>query len=193
MININILLNTDQLFQRLRTKFSDISPVLELIAGIIDRAIDRNFDKRGRWNGSETGLFAGGSNRWTPLAQSTLAGYKQLGYELKPTLLRQKRLKSTIEVSAEPTNSIRISANSPYARIHQEGGVIRHPGGTPYILTPFARFISLSKAKELESLGKKVRYTKAHNITMPPRPFIVLTEDDMRDINAVISKYITSS
>lgn len=71
-----------------------------------------------------------------------------------------------------------VSTNSPYARIHEFGGTINHPGGTPYVITDKgAIFIKKETAARLESEGKHVGYTKPHTITMPARPFFGVTID----------------
>jgi hypothetical protein len=54
----------------------------------------------------------------------------------------------------------------PYARIHELGGTINHPGGTPYQVIG-DRVVWVSKAK---GAGKKT--TKPHDIEMPARPYI---------------------
>jgi phage gpG-like protein len=196
-----LIQNTNLLIQRLSRQFSDLTPVLKVIAGIIDRAIDRNFLKGGQWDGSGTDLFSGGEQHWTPLAKSTMERYGKLKYDLRPTLYRKKKLWSTIEVNAAPPYSIRIAANSPYARIHQYGGTIdiNHPGGTPYVLIKSrqnrAKFIKLKTAKNREAKGQYVKYTKPHKIavTIPPRPYITLTDDDLDKINEVMAKLVMNS
>lgn len=67
-----------------------------------------------------------------------------------------------------------VGTNLRYARIHEFGGTINHPGGTPYIVVGpgRARFISNERAAELESQGKTVKRTKRHQITMPARPYM---------------------
>lgn len=80
-----------------------------------------------------------------------------------------------------------VGTNSPYARIHEFGGTINHPGGTPYIVTKDgAVFIKKETAARLISEGKTVKYTKPHTINMPARPFFAVTIDqraaDLREI-----------
>ena len=54
----------------------------------------------------------------------------------------------------------------PYARIHEYGGTINHPGGTPYKIVN-GRAVFVSKAR-----GAGLPVTKPHDITMPARPYI---------------------
>jgi len=55
------------------------------------------------------------------------------------------------------------------AMIQEYGATISHPGGTPYIITSdgMAKFVSKSSP---QAAGLPV--TKAHTITIPPRPFM---------------------
>ena len=54
----------------------------------------------------------------------------------------------------------------PYARIHELGGTINHPGGTPYRIID-GRAVFVSKAQ-----GAGLPKTRAHEIEMPARPYI---------------------
>ena len=67
----------------------------------------------------------------------------------------------------------RVGTTVEYARIHEVGGTIRHPGGTRFI-TVGGRFVPLSerKALELRLRGYWVGKTKPFNITMPRRPYL---------------------
>lgn len=167
-------------------KSTDLSPVLTKSSALFRVAIDKNFASRGRWDGVGTDIFSGGSSRWKPLANSTKSKYKKKGYELIATLRRTNALKSTIEVRPYGKSSVVISANSPYAEIHQFGGVINHPGGTPYIpVNGLVRFISKKKAE-----GKHYPVTKPHKITMPARPFLTITEQELNKMIDLISSLV---
>jgi len=53
----------------------------------------------------------------------------------------------------------------PYAYIHEYGGTIKHPGGTPYRIIDGV-FIPVSKAR-----GANLPKTKPHDIRIPARPY----------------------
>lgn len=66
-----------------------------------------------------------------------------------------------------------VGSNLEYARIHELGGVIQHPGGTHYLVTKDGiRFVSEEKGLRLRLQGKHLGITKAHQIPMPPRPYL---------------------
>lgn len=74
-------------------------------------------------------------------------------------------------------NGFFIISDEVYSQIHNEGGTINHPGGTPYIVIKEAGelktvFISKRKARELRRNGRKVKETGSHSIKIPKRQFI---------------------
>ena len=65
------------------------------------------------------------------------------------------------------------SGDVKYAAIHEYGGVIHHPGGTPYIPSAnggLAMFVSKKFAAGMK--GAELPLTKPHDITMPARSFM---------------------
>lgn len=56
----------------------------------------------------------------------------------------------------------------PYARIHELGGTINHPGGTPYFINDEGKAVFVSKANADPDLPR----TKPHPIKIPARPYI---------------------
>lgn len=192
---------------KLYRHFTNIEPFVHLIAAHVKRAIDMNLAARGRWDGKGTNIFAGGESRWKDLASSTKERYKRKGYELNPTLRRTGRLLKSIQVWADK-DSINISANMPYAAIHQFGGIINHPGGTAYLnIKGRSVFLSHNKVNDMikRLLSKKknahlkykqkplaVNYTKPHKITIPARPFITLTDEDIKTMILALARYLSS-
>jgi phage gpG-like protein len=67
-------------------------------------------------------------------------------------------------------NVIIFTSNAPYAEIHNEGGIIQHPGGTAYYYNKKrgeSIWVSNRKAQ-----GKNYPRTKPHKIEIPQRQFI---------------------
>jgi len=178
-------------FHQFQKQFDDLTPVLEVVSALIERAISENFDARGRWDGNENDItiFSGGSQKWKALASSTKEKYQRLGWELEPTLNRSKGLMSTIEVRPQGKSSIVISANSPYAAIHQFGGTLtptipitskmRKFFWAKYYNTGLVNWkaMALTKKKELKPTNK-----------IPARPYITLTQEDWEEIVELMIK-----
>ena len=185
MINDQIISQLNGVFRSLKSQYDDLTPVLEMVSALIDRAISANFDERGRWDGNESDItiFSGGTQKWKALATSTKEKYQRLGWELEPTLNRTKGLMSSIEVRPQGKSSVVISANSPYAAIHQFGGTLkptipislkmRKFFWAKYFETGFENWkaLALTKKKELRPV-----------IQIPARPYITLTEEDLEEI-----------
>jgi phage gpG-like protein len=110
-----------------------------------------------------TGGDSGRRGRYVPSTPGTAPG------------TRSGRLRNSITTSKVGPLRRAVGTNVKYARIHELGGVINHPGGTPYIIVGPGRaaFISNKKAAQIEGKGQQVKRTRAHPITMPKRPFLV--------------------
>ncbi|MBM2814412.1 MAG: putative phage virion morphois protein [Ignavibacteria bacterium] len=192
MISDDIINSLSRKFIEFQKQYDDLTPVLELVSALIDRAISANFDERGRWDGNESDItiFSGGSQKWKALASSTKDKYQRLGWELESTLNRTKGLMSTIEVRPQGKSSIVISANSPYATIHQFGGTLKPTIPISLKMRKFfwAKFydtgqenwkaLALTKKKELKPV-----------IQIPARPYITLTEEDVWEIISSIDPF----
>jgi len=180
----------DNLRNQLNKNVTNLAPVMPKVAGLVRAAIDKNFAARGRWDGKGVGPFSGGTQKWKPLASSTKTKYARKGYEMQPTLRRNNDLYASIQITTQG-NNIYISSNSRYAQTHQEGATIKHPGGTPYVYLEGGKiaFVSKKKADQRAQAGKKTARTKPHNIVVPPRPFLTLTEQDVDKIVAAISQF----
>lgn len=89
------------------------------------------------------------------------------------------------------TGYVASSGDVKYAAIHEFGGTIPHPGGTPYMnFQGQTFFVSLANAKNLN-----LPVTKAHAIPMPQRSFMRSALADMsqeirRDLDAAAHRSI---
>ena len=78
-------------------------------------------------------------------------------------------LANNIETIQVDPLKVEVSSNAPYAAIQEFGGVINHPGGTPYFVGDSGVAYFVSK----DSPGAdKMAVTKAHQITLPARPYM---------------------
>ena len=87
MINGQIISEVNSVFRTLKSKYDDLTPALEMVSALIDRAISANFDERGRWDGNESDItiFSGGTQKWKGTA-----------------LTKKKELKPVIQIPARP-------------------------------------------------------------------------------------------
>lgn len=188
------------LLKELSTQYGNIYPILQNLANEIENIIDSNIAAGGRWDGQGTDLFSGGNFRWTPLSNSTIKAYKKKGFSNNPTLYRSGRLRAATEVNLLGKSKIVLSSNSDYSAIHQFGGKIDFPeressakwkasknqnGNYQY------RF-SKSKAKGKSILERKFR-VKAHSITIPARPFLTLSPEDIEHMIDYIHKMLSQT
>ena len=156
-----------------------------MVSALIDRAITAIFDERGRWDGNESDItiFSGGSQKWKALASSTKEKYQRLGWESEPTLNRSKGLMSTIDVRPQGKSSIVVSANSPYAAIHQFGGTLKP---TIPITSKMRKFFWAKFYESGQTNWKALALTKKKElkpvIRIPARPYVTLTEEDLEEI-----------
>lgn len=103
-------------------------------------------------------------------------GNKRPSNKQRNLLVKTGTLRRSVRVIAMP-GEVRVGTDVPYAKIHNEGGTINHPGGTPYIFTGKKGkvrrvFIRATTAARRESNGDYVKRTEPHGITIPARPFI---------------------
>jgi phage gpG-like protein len=83
-------------------------------------------------------------------------------------LIRSGALRRSIHYQIQG-DRITFRSNRPYASIHNEGGTIKHPGGTAYLLKEDGKAIFVSNR---QAKGQSYKRTQAHDIEIPARPFI---------------------
>lgn len=161
----------NKVFVDVQNRFTNLSPVLNTIAEIIESAIDQNFREYGRWDGnsSSVGLFSGGNNRWKALADSTETEYKRRGIKpLKRTLQRSGDMRNSINITSI---QIAIRMSSPYGAAHNFGFK-----GTVKVKAHLRKVKSGKEEKEVK--------VKAHSreMNVPASPFLTLTDNDIQEI-----------
>lgn len=172
-------------------KRADVKYIIDDLAAMVDRFISKRWMEGSGANNPNLFIVPrSAAKKWKPLAISTVKQYRRKGWELFPTLdRRQGGLRSALEVFATSPSKINISVKKPYAAIHQLGGRINHPGGTPYVTVKkggktYSVFISKKKAEKL-SKGKKprtIKVTGPHAIDIPPRPYITIYDDEIKEM-----------
>ncbi|MCX7907950.1 MAG: phage virion morphogenesis protein [Ignavibacteria bacterium] len=160
----------------------DLTSLLPVIQNIVKSSIDQNFISEGRFG---DGLFGGGNQKW----KKSQRALKQSGQTLSDT----GRLASSIQVVAtQQGNSLNIQAGSnlQYAAIHNFGGIIRIPARSRlYAQKRFSQSNKKGKFKKGTTFGKGFT-TKSYTINIPPRPYLVLQDEDVVEILKKITEKI---
>ena len=79
-----------------------------------------------------------------------------------------------------------VGTSLPYMALHNRGGTINHPGGTPFFVNDEgdAVFVSRVVANAYEAkTGRRMRRTKPHRIKMPQRQFMPTKSCPSRTLN----------
>lgn len=127
------------------------------------RSVQKNFE-------------SGGRPKWIPSKKKgKLKGTK--------TLVVTGALREVSAVKDEAASSVTLITSPDsraYARIQQEGGTINMPARTMARRTKKdGRSVFASKNRQLKRAKKTdVSFAKAHTITIPPRPFLVIPPED---------------
>jgi phage virion morphogenesis protein len=152
----------ESLLRRLAKKASDLSPVMREIAGIMQDAVEENFEQGGRppWKPSRRAIEQGGQ-----------------------TLIDTGRLVSSISSRYSAASAeVAAGTNVEYAAIHQFGGKI--PAST--ILPRKKKALFWPGAKH------PVKRAERPQITIPARPFLTLTDKDKDEIVEVLREFLDS-
>jgi len=144
------------------------SNALKVLAREVRESINKNFESSGR------------PVRWKVSKRVQKHGGK--------TLIKSGDLMRLINIVIdESSSSVKVGSTLPYARIHHEGGQIHRKPGTVKLRTTRSgatRFAGgrHKKTREVSHAG--------YVITIPPRPFFVVPEEDypriVRNIQAAI-------
>ena len=90
-------------------------------------------------------------------------------------------VRSIFEEVKDSTNEVSgrvYSSGVAYARIQEDGGTIKHPGGTAYLIdkkTGLAQFIS-----NKDEIASRLPRTKPHDITLKGRRYMGSAFDEMK-------------
>jgi phage virion morphogenesis protein len=157
------------LFKQLGFNAEKLKPALVKIGGMLEDASEKAFNRQGPG--------------WPALKKSTKEKLSRTGKGGK-TLQRSGQLASSVS-SQIRGNTVFIGSNLEYARVHQKGGTINHPGGTKY------KFIGPGKIAYLKKGAKKFNgITKPHKIKIPKREYLILSEAELRKSNFILSKHM---
>jgi len=191
-----------EIIKQLNKEFNNLNPLLLKVCGMILSSIDDNFAAGGRWDGKGTDITSGGTHKWVPLASSTIKSYKRKGWNnLNATLNRSgSGLRSSVTAKVTNGSSIAVGSNKEYAAIHQFGGNIDYPvreSSAKWRATKnkngnYQYRFAKSSAKSRNIIERKFK-VGGHSVSIPARPFVTLTEKDMRDIVEFLAQFIVQN
>lgn len=169
-----------QTLERLEKAVIHRAPVMQAIAGIMADAVEENFAREGRpaWQGLKPGSWLSRAGALTKSGQVSAARFdkKVRGGKI---LQASGRLASSITQSSSNDNAV-VGTNVKYAAIHQFGGKT-----TPHEIRP-------RNKKALAWAGGRHPVGKVNHpgSDIPARPFLVLDDTDMREIEATVGDYL---
>ena len=106
-------------------------------------------------------------NKWEPSGRASEEGGQ--------TLTDTGRLRRSIDYAAT-AGKVMVGSNLAYARIHQEGGII----------TP-------KNAKKLVFTGRGGKKVAVDKVTIPARPYLGVSEEDMDDVKAAMTDFLAGA
>lgn len=177
-----IKVNIDPVFNKLLMKLKNRAPVMKIISGIMLDEVHQNF-------------VSGGRPVWRALAESTKKDRKSKGYSLDPKFILQRTGQLLKSIHARYDNdSALVGTNKKYAGLHQFGGTINQGGRSS--LYKQARFSRGDKKGKFKKVSKSNReygqgFTfKARTFTVPPRPFLTISDKGIKNIQQAIVDYL---
>jgi phage virion morphogenesis protein len=175
-----------QALERARQKLADLRPLLREIAGRLHDAVEENFRLEGR---------RGGRPRWAELKPATQRARATAGHWPGRILQRRGQLAASVEPGWSRDKAW-VGTNLRYAAIHQFGGTIEKKARTQVLAYDegTGRFLSRRRAGRRKKGFTAVRFAAigAHEVTMPPRPFLAIGPEDLADVAGIARRYLAA-
>ncbi|OGP23544.1 MAG: phage virion morphogenesis protein [Deltaproteobacteria bacterium GWC2_56_8] len=162
-----------RLLDKVSERASDMTPAMRVIGEIAKVSIIKNFEVGGRY--SEPGSWRGGSNRWQPLALATVLG----GFRKKAVLTKRGRYKKPfMDRLRDGNRKVLIKER------HLMGSITSNPTSNS---------VEVGTNKEYAAIhnfgGEAGR--KSKRVTIPARPFLVLQDEDLKEIKETLENHLT--
>jgi len=175
-----------QALERARKRLADLRPLLREIAGRLHDAVEENFRLEGR---------RGGRPRWEELRPATQRAREKAGHWPGRILQRRGQLAASVEPGWSRDKAW-VGTNLRYAAIHQFGGTIEKKARTQVLAYDEGarRFLSRRRARRKTKGFTAVRFAAigAHTVTMPARPYLSMTPEDLADVAAIARRYLAA-
>jgi len=95
-----------------------------------------------------------------------------------------------VRILSRTNNMVTVGTTLPYARIHNDGGTISHPGGTAFFKKKDGElaWVSNQVAARLATAGRKLPRTKPHLIQMPQRKFLGQSKSLNQKLRTIVTR-----
>lgn len=147
---------------------SDIQRDIMKVVRKAPRAVGRIAINHFEENFERGGFMDKTLERWKPRKNDKDSGRGVLIGKQSAGLMR------SIRVLSSNGQAVIVGTSKPYARIHNRGGTINHPGGTAYFVkggkAVFVRNVTAKRYNEI--FNRKMKRTKPHKIKIPQRKFL---------------------
>lgn len=162
-----------KLLDKVSERSTDMAPAMRTIGGIAKTSIVKNFVAGGRY--SEPGSWRGGSNRWQPLAIATVFG----GFRKRDVLSKRGRYKKTFMDRLRGGNR----------KILIKEGLLM--GSVTFEATSTSVEVGTNKEyAAIHNFGGEAG-RKSSRVKIPARPFLVLQEEDLKEVKETLEKHLT--
>lgn len=174
---------------QLRERARDPRPILEAIGLLMVGRTQRAFSDQGR-----------GGVAWLPRAVPNKAGVledlragktpPERRWEPRPAGLDTGRLRSSIAYRVAG-RTVEVGSNLPYASDVQRGATktITLDQELRSALAAWLRSLSGGRKRLAHRAFGFLFHTGVLRVTTPPRPFVMVTDQDRRDIRALVARY----
>jgi phage gpG-like protein len=168
-MQIRIVVQTDgaaRTLEAIRQRLDNLAPALTAMKEVGLDSIRQTFQAGGR------------PTPWAPLRSPRRRGSASAAIPLNDT----GHLRASI-TAIIGRNSITFGTNVPYAAMHHFGGTI----SLPVIVPRQARALRFVAADGTVVFARRVR---AHTVSIPARPFMVLQPQDVRTMGEILAEYL---
>lgn len=165
----------DTVLKKLVLNLKDRQELMTALGGTMLDAVETNFQSEGRpaWQG------------WSPAYAKQRAGGK--------ILQKKGRLAASIRM-AITNSSATVGSNVRYARIHNEGGEIKHTARQQSLYFKQAKSGAVSRqfVKKRKANFVQSATIGAHTVNIPARPFLQLIDSDIEALQDTAIRYFAT-
>ena len=154
------------LFQRLQGRVKDLTPAMKVVGQIVRTSVVKNFEVGGR------------PQRWKPSRRAVVEGGR--------TMIDTGRLMKSI-TSRAYRDRAEVGTNVIYAAIHQFGFE-----GDVEVKSHIRKVKSRDIRKGRKKIASGITVVRSHSrhMNIPARPFLMVQDEDWREIREAILEYL---